>query len=384
MQKSGLLPMNRALATNGSVPYERSIEVRNPQKAAITRSPPPRRFQGLRKSDLENKLLITRTSGRKFGTIGEAWVDPRRLWVAAFDIVDGGVSVPFSTAPVGASVRGGVFVKSLREVGDVVLIHSDQEYCPDGRMNRDGLTVLTGLDVKTESGELLGKVRDFVFDPNTGRILKLVFDELGLPGLPVSYLDQSAFDVRDISRIAIPEATIYLRSSARWMRVSNGKYSFLAKFGSILSFFNESQPIPEMDSMDTVPTELQEEYKKILEESRKQQEAYYSMYGNQPRGSSPRDSPSTSEYGRQQTADFRRTGAPPPPPRRRAMSQPEPPQFERRGPNQGPMSRNGGGNPGNKKIDDWLVKEEMAGEYADYPGQGGWDAEPGRGRPPPR
>lgn len=320
-------------------------------RAPLARVPPARRTARLRKSDLEDKLLITRNSGRKFGSLGEAWVDPRRLWVALFDVVDSGLVPALGSITTGKR-RGGVYVKSLREVGDVVLIQNDQDFCPEARVNRQGLTLLSGLKIKMETGELLGKVRDFVFDPNNGRIERLVFDGLGLPYLPIGLVDEFAVDVREITRIVIPEGVIYVRTSAQYMQITSGKFNFLKSFGSILEFMNgndgqgsrSGQQEPE-DNFEM----LEEKYQRVLEESRKQQEAYYAMYGSQVPGLRPQQGPPASQ---------------PQPGTRPAPQENQPvPRAGRLDPRQQNRTMQQRSTEGNKQpqIDDWLVQDPRTG-----------------------
>eukprot|EP00803_Ostreobium_quekettii_P001259 evm.model.scf_828EXC.3 EVM.evm.TU.scf_828EXC.3 scf_828EXC:26211-27359(+) len=339
-----------AVLATGRAPPERALQVRGDRRG------PPRAPKGLKKSDLENKLLITRTSGRNFGSIGEAWVDVSRLWVACFDVVE-------RRLPIATRVCGGVYLQALREVGDVVLIHADKDYRPDVEMGRQGLTTLTGLRVMSDSGVVLGKVRDFLFDPSSGRIMEIIFDSLGLPFLPTEFLDRYAVDVQDIRAIRLNEGAIYLRGASNWRKVGNGKFQYIVDLLPGQGADPQGWQGFEMETMeDQVSGELQTEYRQLLEESRRQQEAYYAAYGQQPmnRGGArpgPGPSPSPPPQWAQQQQEYAgrasgRAVGQAPGPSGRAPGSAAPP----RGPQPGAQGRPG------RKIDEWLVKDERMAE----------------------
>lgn len=355
----------RRPAPNGAPPFDTGA----PGRAALARVPPPTRVRGIRKSDLESKLLITQRTGRKFGSVGEAWVDPRRLRVASFDIAEATWG-PSLVGLASGTIRGGVFVKNLREIGDVVLIQGDQDFCPEMQMNRQGLTVLSGLEVRSETGELLGKVRDFVFDPNTGRIMKLIFDRLGLPFLKVGLINEFIVDVKEVVRIVIPEGAIYIRSPAQYSQLSAGKYNFLANLGGVLELLGDDQSEETLGLSGNLENDggmIEEQYQKILEESRKQQEAYYALYGSQVPG----------------LAQDRRVSSPGP--RERSVPRQKDPQRVRQPyseyskvlknlPKRGQVNSNSQSSAGQRKrgtqIDDWLVRDNRSPQFSEYIAEG--------------
>lgn len=115
--------------------------------------PPPAHTQVL------NKQVITRTSGRCLGTISGAWLDPAAGTLVSFDLDErkqggsgalGGLSTP--------PRAGNIPLSALRQIGDVVLVHDESglyEQDLDGRL---GFVNPVGLDVRTRAGEFLGKV----------------------------------------------------------------------------------------------------------------------------------------------------------------------------------------------------------------------------------
>ena len=256
----------RYVRTRAAVPPDpsRSLEVTRPKRSASRRL--------LRKSDLENKLLITRTTGRQFGTVGEAWVEPRRLYVQSFDVIQK------KTLSLSSEKRGSVALKYIREVGDVVLIHEDRDLTTSVLEADRRQIILPGVKLIQDNGTVIGRCVDFVFDPQTGRIVKLIFHTVNLAFAKGEWFDQYAINVQEISRIVLSQRVIYLRNEATWKKVGVGEYQFLANL--VPSF---SQEVATDDSRWLEQSDLQSQYQTLLEESRRQQADYSARYGTSRR-----------------------------------------------------------------------------------------------------
>ena len=57
---------------------------------------------------------------------------------------------------------------------------------------------MVGKDVVTESGQFIGRVRDFEFDPEDGAIARLIVDAWGVPTVPEGVVSTYAVDVAEI------------------------------------------------------------------------------------------------------------------------------------------------------------------------------------------
>ena len=82
-----------------------------------------------------NKLVVTRASGARLGSACELWVDTDSWDVVAMDIRE--------NAFVG--VVDHVLLESLRQVGDVILVHD--ESAVERRWSSYGYTTVVGKDV---------------------------------------------------------------------------------------------------------------------------------------------------------------------------------------------------------------------------------------------
>ncbi|KAG2489450.1 hypothetical protein HYH03_012086 [Edaphochlamys debaryana] len=133
-------------------------------------------------SQVSDKQVITRNKGTILGTIGEALIDPQRLEVVVFELE--------SKRDVRSQLTGAVPLAALKEIGDVVLVQDDSMVLQDSRYYSNyGLIKLLGMDVKTRSGRVLGKVRDVAFSPDTGAVARIEFDDFGLRFLPPNFFD---------------------------------------------------------------------------------------------------------------------------------------------------------------------------------------------------
>ena len=189
--------------------------------------------------------VIARTSGRCLGVVDHMFVDSETYRVvsvelrakglaAAAGIAASAVSSSSSSSNPGSSVSTwgarppqqqqrmpsstsmqlqqqqptgtNLPLATLCQVGDVVLVHDERALsfpplddgsgrsftsprAAGGRYSRTPpprLVRLTGAEVVTAdgSGQALGKVRGYGFDPETGELLALRFDALGLPRIP--------------------------------------------------------------------------------------------------------------------------------------------------------------------------------------------------------
>jgi sporulation protein YlmC with PRC-barrel domain len=151
----------------------------------------------LTRGQLVRKDVVTRTGGTRLGNVSQLWVDTDEWEVIALDCrpVANGVLSPVVNA-VGGGAVDHVLMSSLRQVGDVVLVHD--ENAVERRWSSYGLSTIVGCDVVTERGTYIGRVRDFEFDPEDGLVQRLIVDALGLPVVPEEVVSTYAIDVSEI------------------------------------------------------------------------------------------------------------------------------------------------------------------------------------------
>lgn len=105
----------------------------------------------LEMSQVLDKDVITRTSGRNLGKVGAMWVDPVKREVVSLDLDE--------KKTIGSTKIGNIPLSALRQIGDVVLVHDEAGLYEADLDGRYGYVVLNGMEVRTRSGDCLGKVR---------------------------------------------------------------------------------------------------------------------------------------------------------------------------------------------------------------------------------
>lgn len=123
---------------------------RRPQ-TALQRPAAPQQGVYIEMSQVVGKQVITRTSGRNLGVISAMWVDPVRFEVVSLDLDD--------KKGVGSTRICNFPLARLTQIGDVVLVHDEEVLYDQPLDGRYGYYLLTGMEVRTRSGEFLGKVR---------------------------------------------------------------------------------------------------------------------------------------------------------------------------------------------------------------------------------
>ena len=166
--------------SNTSAPYDDAYVTLT--RGQLVRKDVVTRARGARAWETSRSCGWTRTSGRL------SPLDCRP--------VANGVLSPVVNA-VGGGAVDHVLMSSLRQVGDVVLVHD--ENAVERRWSSYGLSTIVGCDVVTESeARTSGRVRDFEFDPEDGLVQRLIVDALGLPVVPEEVVSTYAIDVSEI------------------------------------------------------------------------------------------------------------------------------------------------------------------------------------------
>jgi len=335
-----------------------------------------------------NKAVITRSTGVNLGTVAQLWVDTEDWKVVSLDLRD---NVLFGDLDC-------VLLQSLRQVGDVILVNDESALERDHSVY--GLYPLVGSEVITETGEFLGRVREFTFNPEDGAVARLIFDAFGIPLVPDSVVSCYALSVEEV--VSVGPDRIVVRQSAE-SRVQQLTQSLLQRLALAEAPWEENMRYGYY-SGDEYQPEYRYDYDMLgmpkrvenrQQARRGEDDGYNSYYAEQTarrrqqyeqRPSQPQRAPAYQEqdpyqqpraeasskkasvrlYGpRSRPApesqrdadggfgdlvDVRRPAPPPaatapPPPRQRSPAQPQPPQRA------------------NTTFDEWLEPEDAAREY---------------------
>ncbi|MCG6138744.1 MAG: PRC-barrel domain-containing protein [Nostoc sp. LLA-1] len=143
--------------------------------------------QIIRRSDILNTQVITRDNGKRLGVVNQVWVDIDQREVVALGLRDSLISI--------SGLPRYMYLNTINQIGDVVLV-DNEDAIED--IEVETLSNLINWEVITETGEVLGRVRGFRFDGETGKIQSIVIAALGLPQIPDQFLSTYEFSVDEI------------------------------------------------------------------------------------------------------------------------------------------------------------------------------------------
>ncbi|PSP15824.1 MAG: photosystem reaction center subunit H [Cyanobacteria bacterium QS_8_64_29] len=139
------------------------------------------------RSEFLNTQVIARDSGRRLGIIRDMLVDIDRREVVALGLCDS--LLAFNGTP------RYMLLSEIRQAGDVILVDDEEaiQGVDEGRYNR-----AIGSEVITETGELIGRIRDFQFDLESGQIASLIIASLSYPQIPDSIVSTYELPVDEL------------------------------------------------------------------------------------------------------------------------------------------------------------------------------------------
>ncbi|MDM9379278.1 PRC-barrel domain-containing protein [Chlorogloeopsis sp. ULAP01] len=143
--------------------------------------------QVIRRSDILNTQVITRDNGKRLGIVNQVWVDVDQREVVALGLRDSLISV--------SGIPRYMYLSNINQIGDVILV-DNEDVIED--IEVEAYSNLINWEVITETGEVLGRVRGFKFNGETGKIYSIVVASLGVPQIPDSFLSTYELSVDEI------------------------------------------------------------------------------------------------------------------------------------------------------------------------------------------
>jgi sporulation protein YlmC with PRC-barrel domain len=143
--------------------------------------------QVIRRSDILNTQVITRDNGKRLGIVSQVWVDIDQREVVALGLRDSLISI--------SGLPRQMYLNSINQIGDVILV-DNEDVIED--IEVEALSNLMNWEVITETGEVLGKVRGFKFNGETGKIYSIVIASLGLPQIPDQILSTYEISIDEV------------------------------------------------------------------------------------------------------------------------------------------------------------------------------------------
>jgi len=140
------------------------------------------------RSDILGTQVITRDRGKRLGVVSQLWVDIDRREVVAIGLRDNICAV--------AGMPRFMFLSNVSEIGDVLLVEDESAIEDD--VDVEVYSILINSEVITETGELLGRVRGFRFDPEDGKLVSIIIASLGIPQIPDQVLSTYELGIEEI------------------------------------------------------------------------------------------------------------------------------------------------------------------------------------------
>lgn len=141
----------------------------------------------IKRSDILNTKVITDDNAKVLGVVSQLWVDIDRQEVVALGLRDNLIAF--------ASVPRYMFLTSTRKIGDVILV-DNEDVIED--IDVEAYSNLVNCEVITETGQLLGRVRGFTFNTETGKVYSLIIANFGYPQIPEQVLSTYELPIEEI------------------------------------------------------------------------------------------------------------------------------------------------------------------------------------------
>ncbi len=139
------------------------------------------------RAEFLNTQVITRNTGKKLGVVKEVLVDVDRREVVALGLRDSILSL--------SGMPKYMYLTSIRQIGDVILVE-DEDVIED--IDIDAYSPLISSEVITEAGEPLGRVRDFQFNLDDGKVSSLTIASVGIPQIPDQLISTYELSIEEI------------------------------------------------------------------------------------------------------------------------------------------------------------------------------------------
>lgn len=163
------------------------------------------------RSEYINTQVITRNTGKKLGVVKEILVDIDRREVVALGLRDNILAL--------SGMPQYMHLSNIRQTGDVILVEDDEVFQP---IDIDAYTPVINSEVITETGEPLGRVRDFQFNAEDGRITSIIIASIGLPQIPEQLISTYEISMEEVVSSGPNRLIVFEGAEERLTQISVG------------------------------------------------------------------------------------------------------------------------------------------------------------------
>ncbi|ACK68825.1 PRC-barrel domain protein [Gloeothece citriformis PCC 7424] len=139
------------------------------------------------RSEYINTQVITRNTGKKLGVVKDILVDLDRREVVALGLRDNILAL--------SGMPQYMYLSSITQTGDVILVEDEEVF---QAIDIDAYTPMINSEVITETGEPLGRVRDFQFNAEDGRVSSIIIASIGLPQIPEQLISTYEISIEEV------------------------------------------------------------------------------------------------------------------------------------------------------------------------------------------
>jgi sporulation protein YlmC with PRC-barrel domain len=163
------------------------------------------------RNEFLNTQVITRNTGKKLGVVKEVLVDIDRREVVAFGLRDNRFAM--------SGIPKYMYLNSVSQTGDVILVENE-DVIED--VDIDLYSLVINSEVVTETGEPLGKVRDFQFNLENGELTSLTIASLGYPQIPEQLISTYELLVEEIVSSGPNRIIVFEGAEERLTQITEG------------------------------------------------------------------------------------------------------------------------------------------------------------------
>lgn len=163
------------------------------------------------RNEFINTQVITRNTGKKLGVVKEILIDIDQREVVALGLRDNFLSL--------SGMPQYMPIDRISQIGDVVLVENEDVI---ETIDIDAYTPLINSEVITETGEPLGRVRDFQFDLATGKVNSLIIASLGFPQIPDQLISTYEIGIEEVISSGPNRLIVFEGSEERLVQLTVG------------------------------------------------------------------------------------------------------------------------------------------------------------------
>lgn len=139
------------------------------------------------RNEFINTQVITRNTGKKLGVVKDVLVDIDQREIVALGLRDNALSL--------SGMPQYMYLNRICQTGDVVLVEDEDIF---EAVDIDTYTPLINSEVITETGEPLGRVRDFQFNLESGKVSSIIIASLGIPQIPEQLISTYELSMEEV------------------------------------------------------------------------------------------------------------------------------------------------------------------------------------------